>query len=434
MNALLVLCAALLAADPTPAAVSVRVLLGTADESDQTDCEPWISQAVAEAGSPLTGFSTAWIELTGEEQRIYTSPRGGCVIHGQARQENGGYKVKIEGCDGGPLEGAIALRPGQRHVFRLTDYPTPANIFVAMEAPLSEQATKLADEWKSHAQTFRLELNYDGEQDKPFYRLIVSVPPVVQLARDPFCPIVQIDEDEAAAIIDHLSLEGFFDQAVDPRAGSQPQSTMPGYSIKTLAEGISREEDIGWGLPMIERLDRLRKVLPINGQRDIDLLLARLSGLRKQWEGEKWGLDATLAREGSRVRFAVEGDTTVINVTNPLGIDKAVIKRLADRWPESILVRLHLGGLESFRASLKGSAVEWSVSSSGDHAVQTSLVSGLRVAAITPDSPYYGEVRIIGGGKEFPLKNGYFEVRLPGKLFAENPAELTLEWIDFYRE
>ena len=31
------------------------------------------------------------------------------------------------------------------------------------------------------------------------------------------------------------------------------------------------------------------------------------------------------------------------------------------------------------------------------------------------------------------LKNGYFEVPLPAKLFEGNPDQVTLRWIDFYR-
>ena len=44
MNTILVLCAALLAADPAPAQVTVKVLYGTGDESQKTEIEPWISR------------------------------------------------------------------------------------------------------------------------------------------------------------------------------------------------------------------------------------------------------------------------------------------------------------------------------------------------------------------------------------------------------
>jgi hypothetical protein len=72
-------------------------------------------------------------------------------------------------------------------------------------------------------------------------------------------------------------------------------------------------------------------------------------------------------------------------------------------------------------------------SSTGDHATRTSLVSGKRVAALDDKSPYYTEVRIVGGHGKIPLKDGYFEVPLPAKLFEGNPEEIRLRWIDFYR-
>ena len=48
-------------------------------------------------------------------------------------------------------------------------------------------------------------------------------------------------------------------------------------------------------------------------------------------------------------------------------------------------------------------------------------------------SPYYTQFRIVGGNGTIPLKDGHFEVPLPAKLFEGNPPEITLRWIDFYR-
>jgi len=147
----------------------------------------------------------------------------------------------------------------------------------------------------------------------------------------------------------------------------------------------------------------------------------------------KLGFHATVGRTDTRARFLPDGDTTIFDITSATGIDKATIKRETDEWPKTILVRLHLGGLESFKFHGKNFFVEWSVSSTGDHAATITLVSGKRVAMITRDSPFYSEVRIVGGEKKIPLKDGYFEVRLPAKLFEGNPEEIKLEWVDFYR-
>lgn len=147
----------------------------------------------------------------------------------------------------------------------------------------------------------------------------------------------------------------------------------------------------------------------------------------------KSGFQATVGRADTRIRFLTEGDTTVFDIESQVGIDKATIKRETSEWPKAILVRLQLAGLESFRAGTKEASVEWSVSSTGENEIRSSLVSGKRETAITKDSPYFAEVRITGSEKKIPLKSGYFEIPLPAKLFEGNPAELTLAWVDFYR-
>jgi len=51
--------------------------------------------------------------------------------------------------------------------------------------------------------------------------------------------------------------------------------------------------------------------------------------------------------------------------------------------------------------------------------------------------PFWTEIHIVGGdgkpAKELPLKEGYFEVTVPGSLFEGNPKSITVAWIDFFR-
>jgi hypothetical protein len=307
-----------------------------------------------------------------------------------------------------------------------------AKVLYGTDQPLSEQSKKRAKVLKANAKTFRLELNYNGPEDKPYYRLILSVPKVGGDRRKPFYRIVQLKEDEALKVIDHLARDGFLDNAIDLLTDikiSVFPSKMPGYMMK-----VDRfYEDLRWGLSMIQRLDGLRDVLPDASKKDMDFLLGRLSGLRKRWEAEQPTLDAKVGRKNSRVRFVTEDDKTIIDITSEFGIDKATISRKSDEWPKSILVRLHLSGLESFRAGDEKFAVEWSVSSTGQNAKRVSLRKGRDEVALDDKSPYFTEVRIVADKKKIPLKGGYFEVPLPVKLFDGNPDEITLRWIDFYR-
>jgi hypothetical protein len=165
----------------------------------------------------------------------------------------------------------------------------------------------------------------------------------------------------------------------------------------------------------------------------MDLLLGRLSGLRTQWERERMGLVAQVGRGTSRVSFSLEDGDTVVDITSEFGIDTATITRKSASWPKSIVVRLHLAGLESFKARGKRATVEWSVSSTGDHSTRTSLWKGRDESAMPANSPYRTDVRIVGGDGKIPLRGGYFQVPLPAKLFEDNPDRITLQWIDFYR-
>ena len=211
-NAIL-LCAAMLAADD-PAQVQAKVLYGTAAEQQhRADIELWISQAVAKTGSPLAQPYTSWIALTEKEQELYSWMQGGRIIKGKVSEKNGKFHVEITGFKIKPLQQSVVLTAGERRVVKLTDYPAPNNVFIALEAPVSEKAT----------------------------------------------------------------------------------------------------------------------------------------------------LEAKVGREGSKVRFSTEGDKTIIDITSEFGIDKATISRKSYDWPKTILVRLHLGGLESFKAGGDGVDVEWSV-------------------------------------------------------------------------
>jgi hypothetical protein len=48
---------------------------------------------------------------------------------------------------------------------------------------------------------------------------------------------------------------------------------------------------------------------------------------------------------------ATRGIEAQFGIKSPFGISQAVIQREAERWPDTVVLRLHLKGLESFRAS-----------------------------------------------------------------------------------
>jgi hypothetical protein len=206
------------------------------------------------------------------------------------------------------------------------------------------------------------------------------------------------------------------------------------------AKGITWELDFGRNAAFRTAAEKLNgtKVIvqgSLERRRGVEIKerwIVKVTGLPVS-VGGKSGFHATVGRNDTRIRFVSEGDKTVFDINSKFGIDTTTISRMSDEWPKSILVRLHLGGLESFKVGSGNVAVEWSVSSTGDHATRISLVSGKRVAVLDLKSPYYTKVHIVGGNGKIPLKDGYFEVPLPVKLFEGNTEEITLKWIDFYR-
>jgi hypothetical protein len=158
-------------------------------------------------------------------------------------------------------------------------------LVAAMAATAHAQQADLgsarAKELKDGIKTFQLKLLYQGDEDKPFYRLTLSVPPIDVGLVNPFDNVVQINEELANEIIDYLARDGFLTKAVDRRNKIRMlRAATPSY---TLSVG-NFSEDLGWRLPMLKRLDGLRKILDGDAAKGMDRLLARLSGLRKQWE------------------------------------------------------------------------------------------------------------------------------------------------------
>jgi hypothetical protein len=70
----------------------------------------------------------------------------------------------------------------------------------------------------------------------------------------------------------------------------------------------------------------------------------------------------TTKRKDDSVEVRSDKDKTVFAVKSPFGISQAVIGREGEKWPDAVVLRLHLKGLENFRASNSKVAVDAAVS------------------------------------------------------------------------
>jgi len=145
----------------------------------------------------------------------------------------------------------------------------------------------------------------------------------------------------------------------------------------------------------------------------------------------------TTQRETDHVEVEVEKDKTVFTVSSPFGISQSVIERTEEKWPDAVVLRLKLNGLESFRVSNGKVTIDAAVSSNDDKQRVRLWKDSQEDSPLDSGSPYWMEIGMIGGdgkgAQRIPLKKGCFEMQLPKAIFDGNPKSLTVSWIDFYR-
>ncbi|MDY3554504.1 glycerophosphodiester phosphodiesterase family protein [Gemmata sp. JC717] len=169
-----------------------------------------------------------------------------------------------------------------------------------------------------------------------------------------------------------------------------------------------------------------------------------LKAVRAHYEGKTGrGKDAAPAagafkvtpkRDNDRVTVTTENGATVIDVRSPFGISGATIERVGNEWPDRVTLRLHLTGLESFTATCGTATVHGSAS--GDKRSLKLTVDGKEVPQ-GPNDPAFLDFKMVGKdgtpAKELPLKDGYFEMRLPKAFFDGDPKSFQIAWTDWYR-
>jgi hypothetical protein len=143
----------------------------------------------------------------------------------------------------------------------------------------------------------------------------------------------------------------------------------------------------------------------------------------------------TTKRDNDRVEVKSDQDQAILSIRSPFGISNAVIERMGEKWPEGMIIRLYVNGLENIQISNGKVKLEASVSSQDgrvrlwkDHKEDVLLDA---------QSPLWMAIRMVGSdgklAQTIPLQNGCFEMRLPRAFFDGNPKAITVNWVDFYR-
>ena len=165
----------------------------------------------------------------------------------------------------------------------------------------------------------------------------------------------------------------------------------------------------------------------------VGILAAMVMSLPETVCGDETGVRLSANRADTKITITAKDKVTTVNIVSPFGIDNATLHRTGERWPDSMVISLHLKGLESFTAGSGQVEVVASVPSTGEPIGRLSLRQGGTESALDKSSPFWTDVRMIGGNGKIPLAGGRFEIRLPAKLFEANPPSIQLRWIDFYR-
>ena len=143
----------------------------------------------------------------------------------------------------------------------------------------------------------------------------------------------------------------------------------------------------------------------------------------------------TTKRDNDMVDVEVKNSSMIFSVRSPFGSSQAVIESTSGNWSDSVILRLHLKGLENLKVSNGKVTIEAAVSSQDG---QVRLWKDSREEeTLDSKSQYWTEIRMIGkDGKpetKIPLEDGYFEIQLPKAMFEDSPKLITINWIDFYR-
>jgi len=137
----------------------------------------------------------------------------------------------------------------------------------------------------------------------------------------------------------------------------------------------------------------------------------------------------TTKRDNDKIGVQIENGKVLVSIQSPFGISQATIERLDEEWLDTIVLKLHLKGLENFKVTNGTITLEAAVSS---HDIRI-WKDGKEDSPLDSKSPYWMEIRMVGKAETIPLNDGYFEMELPTVFFEGNPKSFTVNWIDFYR-
>jgi len=141
-------------------------------------------------------------------------------------------------------------------------------------------------------------------------------------------------------------------------------------------------------------------------------------------------------RAGAVVALAVEKQKSILSIS---GADRggAIITRNGDRWPEPLVLRVYLTGLEQLTIRAGEVTLSASVLSHGTHQRLLHVwKTGKEGPPVTKESPYWMEISIFDAqGKpiqKLPEKGGWFEMTIPAAMLTDLNPSVRVGWLAFF--
>ena len=146
-----------------------------------------------------------------------------------------------------------------------------------------------------------------------------------------------------------------------------------------------------------------------------------------------FSIDAKNQNDQVNIQY-VDG-AAIVDIQSPTGIGSAKLELESGDMPESMLLRIHIHGLEEIRLISDQAVIVASGSSSGLFAINDQRVISLGSEySITPIDPLWMKIEIISDqAKKIPLEAGYFEINVPREFLRNAENFFEIQWIDFYR-
>ncbi len=136
----------------------------------------------------------------------------------------------------------------------------------------------------------------------------------------------------------------------------------------------------------------------------------------------------TLDKQGDTAESQVVDGRAIIDVTSERGIGGLQARLLSGEWPDEVIVRLHLKGLERLEIGYDQYLVASGVSSTSQPAPLPTVyaIDDTNQATVVVDAgaDFYPTIDVIpeeGSQASIPLQNGYFEISLPPNFFVGRP-------------